>query len=190
MDVKSFAKRLGLGVAVIILSGGAYLGQQQFRGNFHEVVPGQFYRSAQPSPAELAAYVKHYNIKTVINLRGASKTGAAWYTDEIKESQALGVKHLDFAMSAGRELTGAQMAALTQLMRDAPKPILVHCYSGVDRTGLASVVYLQQVAGVDEETAEWQLSVLYGHFAIPFINRAYAMDESWEAFEKIIGLDS
>jgi hypothetical protein len=32
--------------------------------------------------------------------------------------------------------------------------------------------------------------LIYGHFSIPFINRAYAMDESWEAFEKVIGLES
>jgi protein tyrosine/serine phosphatase len=183
-------KKMALGAGLLVLAGGVFLGQQFLRGNFHEVVPGEFYRSAQPSGADIAYYAKTYGIKTVINLRGASKKGSQWYVDEIRESKALGLNHVDFAMSAARELNATQMADLTRIMRDAPKPILVHCMSGVDRTGLASVLYLQQIAGVDEETAEWQLSLIYGHFSIPFVNRAYAMDESWEAFEKAIGLES
>lgn len=47
-------------------------------------------------------------------------------------------------------------------MRDAPKPILVHCLSGADRTGLASVMYSQQIANMKEDVAGRQLSFAFG----------------------------
>lgn len=182
-----FFRTLG-GVFALLLMGGIYLGILQVTGNFHEVVKGQFYRSAQLSPQKLTGYIERYGIRTVINLRGASP-GKDWYDGEVAATRASGVTHLDFRMSAGKPLTQEESLALVKLMREAEGPILVHCMGGADRTGLASVMYLQQVAGVDEETAEWQLSPLYGHINLPFL-RAYAMDDTWETFEKLIGLSS
>jgi hypothetical protein len=43
---------------------------------------------------------------------------------------------------------------------------------------------------VDEETAEEQLSLRFGHIAIPYLSSAYAMDENWENLEKTFGLSS
>ncbi|MCJ8517914.1 protein tyrosine/serine phosphatase [Pseudorhizobium tarimense] len=177
--------RLSLSAALAI---GSYLGILQLTGNFHEVIAGELYRSAQPTAAALERYIQSYGIKTVVNLRGESSRD--WYRDEKSVTARLGVNHLDFKMSAGRELTPEESFQLISLLRDAPKPILIHCQGGSDRTGLASVMYLQQIANVDEETAEWQLSLLYGHVGVPFLSYAYPMDESWEQFEKIIGLPS
>ncbi len=44
-------------------------------------------------------------------------------------------------------------------------------------------MYLQQVAGVNEAQAEWQLSPLFGHLNLPFIG-AYAMDDTLGSFRK------
>nr|WP_234894951.1 tyrosine-protein phosphatase [Sinorhizobium meliloti] len=60
-------------------------------------------------------------------------------------------------------------------MQTAPKPILIHCQAGADRTGLAAMLYLQQIAGIDEEISERQLSVRYGHIGLPYISAAFAM---------------
>ncbi|WP_377296389.1 dual specificity protein phosphatase family protein [Rhizobium sp. SGZ-381] len=174
---------LGLGSALF-----GYLAVLQWTGNFHEVLPGRYYRSAQLSPDMLAAEIDRYHIKTIINLRGA-KPGARWYEDELAVARAHGATHVDFAMSANKRLTPEESYALVAVLLQAQGPLLVHCKSGADRTGLASVMYLQQVAGVDEETAEWQLTPLYGHVNIPFTG-VYAMDDTWEAFEKLIGLPS
>ncbi|MCO5732166.1 tyrosine-protein phosphatase [Rhizobium sp. SSA_523] len=175
-----------LGVLLVLLA--LYLGFLQLGGNFHEVLPGRFYRSAQLSGPAFGRYIETYKIGTIINLRGA-KPGAAWYEEELAAARVHGVDHFDFAMSARRELTPDESLQLVALMRRAKGPLLVHCKSGADRTGLASVMYLQQIAGVDEETAEWQLTPLFGHLNLPFIG-AYAMDDTWEQFEKLIGLDS
>lgn len=186
--MKHMAKRAVLGLAAVLFMGGLYILALHLTGNFHEVIAGRFYRSAQLPPEKLAAYIDRYGIKTVINLRGAAP-GQGWYDGEVAATRAHGAVHADFRMSAGRRLTAEESFALLTLMKNAEGPILIHCQGGADRSGLASVMYLQQIAGVDEETAEWQLSPLYGHINLPFLY-AYAMDDTWEAFEKLIGLPS
>ena len=97
---------------------------------------------------------------------------------------------IDFPMQADRRLDLKRAAELVAILRTAPRPILIHCRSGADRTGLASVIYLARIAKVDEETAERQLSLRFGHVGIPFLSPAYAMDESWEALEETAGAAS
>lgn len=171
-------------IAVVVVLIGLLLGIQLIAGNVHEVVPGQLYRSAQLEPSELNHYVKKIHIATVINLRGPNPN-AMWYQDEIKESAALGVKHIDFAMKASRELTDEQALQLIAVMRDAPKPILIHCHSGADRTGLAAALYVAGVAKGTEWAAERQMWLNYGHIA--YIGAALAMNRTFERMEPLFG---
>lgn len=174
-----------IGMAAVCL--GAYLGMLQLSGNFHTVIPGELYRSAQPTAGQIESYAQNYGIRTIVNLRGASKD-ASWYKDEISTAQRLGIKHIDFRMVASRGLTAEQADQLVALLRDAPKPILIHCQGGADRTGLASVIYSQRIAGLPVEKAERQLSLFFGHIGLPRVSRAYAMDQTWEMLERHYGL--
>ncbi|MBN7804992.1 tyrosine-protein phosphatase [Agrobacterium rosae] len=165
-----------------------YFGVLQLSGNFREVIAGQLYRSSQLTGKQLADYVQANGIKTIINLRGENGK-SAWYRNETATAEKLGVQHVDFGMSAYKELNLGRVAQLIQIMRDAPKPILLHCKSGADRTGLAAAIYVNRVAGMDEDTAERQLSIRFGHLGIPYLSSAYAMDRTWEDIEsaKTIG---
>ncbi len=78
------------------------------------------------------------------------------------------------------------MRALITLMKNAEKPILIHCKAGSDRTGLAAALYIAAVSKGGERKAESQMSIAYGHFGIPF-SPAYPMDESFEAIETELG---
>ncbi|MDX3929623.1 MAG: tyrosine-protein phosphatase [Shinella sp.] len=154
-------------------------------GNFHEVVAGELYRSSQPSPVEIASMKRDYGIRTIINLRGAAR-GKAWYDDEVAAAKALDINHVDFPMSAARELNADEATRLIALMRDAPKPILIHCKAGADRTGLAAAFYAAGIAKLGELAAEQQISITYGHFSI-FFSSAYAMDRTFEMMEPALG---
>lgn len=180
---KILLKRTSITLAICAVVAGGYFGFLQLTGNFHTVVAGEFYRSAQPSAGQLQRYVKSHGIRTVINLRGASES-AGWYSDEVAAARELGVWHIDFRMSASTMMTREAADQLLAIMKDAPKPILVHCQAGADRSGIASAIYSRGVAGKDEETAERQLSMYFGHIGIPYLSSAYAMDKSREMLEQ------
>lgn len=156
-------------------------------GNFHPIIEGEAYRSAQPDAAELRAWVAAKGIRSVVNLRGAQQ-GTPWYDAEMAASAGLGLAHYDFAMSAARGLDRDGARALIALLRAAPKPVLIHCKAGADRTGLASALYLAD-RGRGEELAERQISIRYGHVSIPH-TAAWPIDQSWEALEGWLGYAS
>ncbi len=153
--------------------------------NFDVIVKGEAYRSAQPSAEDIRAYARDHGIATIINLRGANP-GAPWYDEEVNTANALGIGHIDFGISANRKLTSTQVTTLVRLLNQAPKPLLIHCLAGADRTGLASALYVAGVAGLDEASAEQQLSLRYGHYAIPVLG-TWAMDQTWENVEPVFG---
>jgi protein tyrosine/serine phosphatase len=180
--------RIAIISVVLLVAAGAWLGLQYLTGNVHEVIVGQFYRSGQLSGNGFANVIERYKIKTVLNLRGESHR--QWYQDEVGSTTRLGVRHIDFKMSALKELTLEETKQLVALMREAPKPLLIHCEGGADRSGFAAVLYLQQIAGINEDIAELQLSPFFGHFGISWLNGAHAMDESWEKFEDANGIEA
>jgi protein tyrosine/serine phosphatase len=171
-------------VASPVFAGGAYLGVEHLSGNFHEVDPGQLYRSGQLTAEQLRDYTKRFGIRSIVNLRGRSDK-AAWYRDEVAEAKALSLTHVDFKMSASKELSLARADELEKILRDVPKPVLIHCQAGSDRSGLASAIFMNRLRGIDLEKAEGQISLYYGHFGIPYISRAYPMDETWEKLEDV-----
>lgn len=182
IPLKHQLRRIWILVLVAPAVGAAgFLWFLQLTGNFHPVVTGELYRSAQLTPAQMSEFVHAYKIRTVINLRGENK-GQPWYDAETKESVRLKIAHFDFGISARHELTRAQASALVDLMERAEKPVLIHCKDGADRTGLASALYLAVVKGTDPTAAEEQLSFRYGHLSLPIIPE-YAMERSFEALE-------
>jgi protein tyrosine/serine phosphatase len=158
------------------LAGGWALGLQ-IVGNVHVVERGLVYRAAQLNGERLESLLKTYGIKSVINLRGENR-GSAWYDNEIAVTASLGVSHYDVRMSALNEPNDELVVQLIEELRLAPRPILIHCASGSDRTGLASALYEKFVERRSTEMASRQISFRYGHF--PWLgNRSVAMDHTF-----------
>lgn len=179
------AKAAGIAMLLLALAVGFYLGALQVTGNFHTVVAGALYRSAQPTAVDIASYQRSYGIKTIVNLRGEN-IGSPWYDTEVAKANQLGIAHINFRMSARRELTQAEAADLIATLEHAEKPVLVHCQAGADRSGLASALYVAAVAKLGEKAAEQQNSIRYGHISLP-ISATYAMDRTFEALEPWLG---
>lgn len=151
-------------------------------GNIHVVEAGQFYRSQQLNSNQLAAVIDKYRIRSILNLRGTNP-GTPWYSREIAVSQSMEVAHVDYALSARQRVSAEQIDEILDLIKTAPKPILVHCQAGADRTGLISAIYLLEVAGKDANEADQQLSLRYGHF--PYLtSKTSAMDDSFWSYAK------
>ena len=173
-------KIAGVCVGLLAASIGGYWGVLQYEGNLHTVSAGVLYRSAQLSGDEIKAAVGEYGIKSVLNLRGAHK-GESWYDDEMAAAGALGLAHFDYPLSAKRFVTNQQIEDILGILRQAPKPLLIHCKSGADRAGLVAALYRYSDTGASAAQADQELSLVYGHF--PYLtSRSVAMDNSFWAF--------
>ncbi len=171
---------LALAVFGVVGSYAAYCGVIIVEGNFRAVQPGVLYRSAQLGPGELELFARGYGIRSVLNLRGANP-GRSWYDGEIAAAHDLGIVHYDYGLSAKRVVTPRQIVQILAIVRGAPKPLLIHCASGADRSGLVAALYDYAIRGESAAEADRQLSLAYGHF--PYLtSRTGAMDRSFWAF--------
>ena len=149
-------------------------------GNVHVLVPAVAIRSAEPSGNQLLVLKQRFGLRSVVNLRG-SNVGKPWYDEEVRASQTLGLQHFDIALSAQHDLSPAEIDTVLAMIERAPKPVLIHCNGGSDRTGLISAAWLY-AHGSSEAQAEAQLTLRYGHF--PWLgSKTSAMDRSLKAFE-------
>jgi protein tyrosine phosphatase (PTP) superfamily phosphohydrolase (DUF442 family) len=156
-------KIAGVSVGLTAASIGSYWGVLQYEGNLHAVSAGILYRSAQLSKAGTRWAVREYGIKSVLNLRGAN-AGSPWYDDEIAASGELGLAHFDYPLSAKRFVTSREIAEILDIVRKAPKPLLIHCKSGADRSGLVAALYRFAETGASAAEADRELTLVYGHF--------------------------
>ncbi len=163
--------------AVLLLAG--YILVVNLQGNFHPITPGESYRSGQPDEHMLAQYKEQYNIKSVLNLRG-SHPGESWYEEEMVASAKLNLVHYDVTLSSSQELTDAAVRQLLEVFRTAPRPILIHCQAGADRSGLVAAMWKVVVNKIPKADAKKELSLLYGHIAL---GENRAMDRFFEKWQ-------
>lgn len=143
------------------------------------VVAGLVYRSGQMPATDLRDAIATYHVRSVLNLRGTNR-GKPWYDDEVQTCASQSVEHLDYGISARHLLTPDRCAELLRLVAEAPKPLLIHCEAGADRTGLASALVLL-TAGVSPGVAHRQLSLWHLHF--PYCGSlTMAMDRSFDDY--------
>ena len=164
-------------LSVLLIAGG-YAAYVVATGNVREVAPGLMYRSGQLGPAGLERLAQAHGLRSVLNLRGPNPD-EAWYRAETNACAKLGLYHRDVALSAGMPLTDTQIPKLIEILKQVPKPVLIHCNGGADRTGLVAAVYRYSIAGEPADVAYSELSWKYGH--IPYLHWSYsrAMDVSF-----------
>jgi len=167
-------------VLLICIGGGSFY---YLKDNFHPITTGEAYRSAQLDRDEFEFFIKRHQIKSVLNLRG-STPGEDWYKEEMQVCSDLNIAHYDLALSATREPTPEEVKKLIEIFNAAPRPLLLHCKAGADRSGLAAAMWKVVVDREQKAEAEKQLSIFFGH--LPFGDTA-AMDNffaSWNPTTK------
>lgn len=142
-------------------------------GNFHEVEKGVLYRSSCLGEAGLEKAIAAHGVRSVLNLCGA-QPGTPWYEGETKVARRHSVVFRDLPISANQVPEAAQLQAILDFLRDAPKPLLIHCRAGSDRTGLVCAMFVAARGGSYRE-ADAQLGLYYGHFPY-FGSKSIAMD--------------
>jgi len=176
-SAKAWWRRILTALTVSVGALLAYTGCSVHQANFHTIVSGEAYRSGQMDAAQLSRAIQAYGIKSIVNLRGTN--APTYYRGEIETAKRLGVRHYDFSLSATDEITMPQMDEIIRTLREAPKPVLIHCKAGADRTGLVSALYCLTLKGETPAQADRELSIWYGHIPWAPLANTIAMDHSF-----------
>jgi len=150
-----------------------WLNYLRYGGNFYKVSDGVF-RSAQPISYNLKKWQDKYHFKTILNLRGTKNSD---YNFEEKFAKEHNITLINFKISDKKVQSIQTMKKIISIIKNSKKPILIHCKSGADRTGLAAALYLYSIK---DKNYSKMLSLKYGHF--PYFSPTKAMDESLKKF--------
>lgn len=127
--------------------------------NLADVGPG-LSRSNQPDFRRLEAF-KAAGGQTVLSLRGPAPLPCS--TVEEAWCRKLGLTFKAIHMEAKTAPPRLAVLDLISVFETAARPMLVHCRSGADRTGLAAAVYKLHFDGASVAEAQKQLSFRYFH---------------------------
>ena len=167
-------------LSLILLFLGYHVYDVLLGDNFHSVIPGQVYRSAQLSASELESFLRRKNIRTIINLRGCCDP-EEWYLDEARVTLRNNVSLEDLGFSAGRLPSIVTLRQLLEAIDRSAYPILFHCHKGSDRTGMASALALLLRTDTPLAEARKQLGFRYGHLPI---GRTVHIDQFFDLYQE------
>lgn len=147
-------------VAAAILFGGIFCGCSQHTvlpkhaqhialeevDNMHRVSP-ELYRGGQPEP-EGFTKLEQMGVRSVLNLRENRS--------DVPKAAHTGLHIMEYPLATSK-VTAADVEACLRLIKDAPKPVLVHCWHGSNRTGIIVAAYRIVFQGWSIEAAEEDL---------------------------------
>lgn len=120
-------------------------------------VSADLYRCAQPSASQMRA-LEAFGIKSVVNLRE--------YHSDKDETAGTKLQIAQVPVGAG-DLTYAQLVTAVKALVAAPKPVVVHCWRGADRTGAVVAAWRVAVdAWQPAEAVEEMAAGGFGHAAL------------------------
>jgi protein tyrosine/serine phosphatase len=136
---------------VAVLVGGQMRQASRLPRGFHVVEPQRLYRSGQPTAAQLAAVIKEYGIRTVLNLRNPAEPD---YVDDAPAARPYGVRVVSLPITSTWAISDEHLSELRKVYGD-PRgyPILVHCEAGRARTGVAVALWRIERQGWDPAAA-------------------------------------
>jgi protein tyrosine/serine phosphatase len=121
--------------------------------HFDVVKPGRLYRSGQLNPDQLAAAVRRYGLRTIVNFQVPGREVSA----ERALAKELGVDFVDLPMPGDGFGQEAQFREVLAAVDDpARRPVLIHCARGTCRTGAAVALYRYERDGwtIEDVSAE------------------------------------
>jgi hypothetical protein len=133
--------------------------------NFHWVVRGEIARSAQAHLRGLSVILASQKIRGLINLRGRNPD-YGWWRYETHICEEHGVAHFDAMLDSRKLPTRAMLTDLFAAFDKTPRPFLVKCSGGQDRSSFAAALYLIHTRGwkgraeAERQFARWP----YLHF--------------------------
>ena len=155
----------------------AYAQPVQINGvdNVHKI-SDELFRSGQPGPKGFTE-LERYGIRTVLNLR-------EYHKDTKKAAHTK--LHLVAYPVAASDMTVTHIENCLRIIANSPKPVLVHCWHGSNRTGIIVAAYRIVYQGWSVEEAEKEFrDDTYGHHEFWYKNLVSLLrNTDWEAVKK------
>jgi tyrosine-protein phosphatase SIW14 len=136
--------------------------------NFRVVEDGVLYRSGQLTPAGFERVLREYGIRTVVTLRTSRTAALPPDTWEEGICSAKGVTHVRIVPRVWGEDEKGEIPAeqgvqtfLSVVGQTDNRPVLVHCFAGIHRTGTMCAIYRMEYNGWTAERAMEEMQ-LYG----------------------------
>ena len=176
-----------LGLCLLALAAVAALRFFAFH-NFGTVVEGQVYRCNQPTGDDIRRWHTQYGLRSVLNLRGDEKRN--WRVQsEQAAAKELGIQYLSVQLASTSEMTSDDLRRTIEALETAPRPLLIHCRLGADRTGVVSMMAAMAFDGQTYRQASRQVTPLYFHFDYDPTHVGGLLD-AYEAYCRQMGLDT
>jgi protein tyrosine/serine phosphatase len=153
--------------------------------NWGVVAPGRLYRSNHPLPGQLAAAMQRHGLRSVVNLRGHRQECGSDVLGRAR-ADALGLCHVDAPFESRGAPHKDRILRLADLFAELPEPVLIHCKSGADRTGLVAGIWLL-LQGGSVAAALDQLHWRFGHVAASRTGILDAFFREYGAFQAAHG---
>jgi protein tyrosine/serine phosphatase len=116
--------------------------------NFHWVIPGEAARAMQAWAGGLGPFLKRRGIRAIINLRGRNHD-LGWWQKETAIAKSAGIAHLDAMLDSRKLPTRDMLVQLIAAFDAAPRPFMLKCSGGQDRTSFAAALYIIHRGGWD-----------------------------------------
>ena len=109
--------------------------------NFHWIREGEAARSSQAHFGGLKQLMLRHGLKAIVNLRGEN-SDLSWWRYERRVCAAIGARHFDTMLDSRKLPTQAMLVCLVDVLEESPRPLLLKCSGGQDRTGLGAALFL------------------------------------------------
>ena len=153
--------------------------------NRHRLGQGKIWRSAQPTPHQLA-WFRRQGVKTVVSLRGGREHGSWPLQREACEREGLAL--VEFVLRSREAPSRETILSAKAFFASLDEPALVHCKSGADRAGFFAALYLLIHEERPLAEAMGQLSLRYGHFRFAKTGILDAFFETYRRDEQAKGV--
>jgi len=109
--------------------------------NFHWIEPREAARAAQAYAGFLPLFLRAHQIRAVVNLRGKNPAHL-WWKYETRVCRKLEVVHRDAKLNSRQLPSRPMLVDLLDAFDSVPRPFLVKCSGGQDRTAFAAALFL------------------------------------------------
>ena len=79
-------------------------------------------------------------------------------------AKEVGVQYTSVQLASSSEMTREDLTRTIEALETAPRPLLIHCRLGADRTGVVSMMAAMAIGGESYREARRQVTPLYFHF--------------------------